>query len=92
MANHKSAKKYNLQSKKRNLANKSRFSMVKTIIKKLNSSIESKDESTSKEFFKHVQSNITKCVKHGILKANTASRKISKIHQKIKNTFDIQKV
>jgi small subunit ribosomal protein S20 len=87
MANHKSAEKYNLQSKKRNLANRSRFSMVKTMIKKLDSTIESKNEDNAREFFKLVQSNIAKCVKHGILKANTASRKISRIHQKIKNTF-----
>lgn len=84
MANHKSAEKALRQNIKRNAINKSRTSKIRTFIKKLESLVSGGDQKTSVEFFKDVQAQIMKGVTKGVLKKNTASRKVSRLFAKVK--------
>lgn len=84
MANHKSAEKAIRQNIKRNAINKSRTSKIRTFIKKLESFISGGDQKTSLEFFKDAQAQIMKGVTKGVLKKNTASRKVSRLFAKVK--------
>lgn len=85
MANHKSAKKSIRQIEKRTLENKSRMSDIKTFIKKLETAISAKDSGQVKELFSLVQSKIMKGAKKSLFKVETASRKIKRLHKKIKD-------
>jgi len=84
MANHKSAEKALRQNIKRNAINKSRTSKIRTFIKKLEGFISGGDQKTSVEFFKETQAQIMKGVTKGVLKKNTASRKVSRLFARVK--------
>lgn len=85
MANHKSAKKSVRQIAKRTLINKSKMSEIKTSIKKLEAAIAQNDKKVAADLFIATQSLIMKGVTRNLLKKNTASRKVSKLSQKVKN-------
>ncbi|MCC2646041.1 MAG: rpsT [Rickettsiaceae bacterium] len=85
MANHSSAKKAYRQTVKRTLINKSRKSMIRTFVKKVELAISSGSQAEATEALKVAQSEIMKGVKNNVFKLNTASRKISRLSQKIKN-------
>ena len=85
MANHKSAEKAIRQITKRTLNNKSRMSRIKTFIKKAEEAALGKDKTKAQSDFKTAQSEIMRGVSKGLLKLNTASRKISRLSAKIKN-------
>ena len=84
MANHKSAKKRIKQDEKRTLRNKMRKSRISTFIKKLETSIASGKKEEAQANFKSAQSEIFKGVTKGVVKKNTASRKISRLAAKVK--------
>ncbi|MFO1129798.1 MAG: 30S ribosomal protein S20 [Rickettsiales bacterium] len=91
MANTKSAKKAAKQNEKRRLINNSRMSACKTYLKKLKHSMSGAvelDKEKSLELLKICQSKLGMAVRTGILKLNTASRKISKIHHVFKQKFN----
>lgn len=91
MANTKSAKKAAKQNEKRRLINASRMSACKTYVKKLKLSMSKGQELNKEKSFELLQicqSKLHCAVKTGILKLNTASRKISKIHNMFKATFN----
>lgn len=79
MANHKSAKKRAKQTIKRTEANRSRKTQVRTVVKKLRGAIEQSDKQTAQTLVVKAQSLIDKLAKSGILKANTAARKVSRL-------------
>lgn len=84
MANNSSAKKAIRQIEKRTAVNKSRTSKIRTYIKKALESItgqETKDIAALA--VKKAQSEIARGVKAGILKKNTAARKVSKLALKL---------
>ncbi len=85
MANHESAKKAYKQSQKKNLRNKSRASRIKTCIKKVLAAVDAKNIEEAQGLFKVAQSEIARGVKGNVMKANTASRRISKLALKVKN-------
>jgi small subunit ribosomal protein S20 len=85
MANHNSAKKALRQTIKRTLINKSRVSRMKTYIKKVLHIVANGSKENAKLAFVTAQSEIMKNVTKNILKLNAASRKISRLAQKIKN-------
>ncbi len=85
MANHKSAEKAIRQTAKRTLNNKSRMSRIKTFIKKVEEAVLGTDKAKAQTDFKIAQSEIMRGVTKGILKLNTASRKISRLSAKVKN-------
>ena len=85
MANHKSAKKSIRQIAKRTMINKQRISAMRTCIKKLEAAIVKKDKKLAADLFVQAQSLIMKGVTKHLLKKNTASRKVSKLSQKVKS-------
>ena len=83
MANKKSAKKRVLTNKKKHLQNVSRKSDIKSTTKKMLVALENKDVSVAKDILKSVVAKIARAAGKGILKKNTASRKISKLTRKV---------
>ncbi len=85
MANHSSAKKAIRQTVKKTLINKNRASRIKTYIKKVLQEIDNGSKENANLALVTAQSEVMKGVTKKIIKLNTASRKISKLSQKIKN-------
>ena len=85
MADHSSAKKAIRQTIKKTAVNKNRNSRIKTYIKKVLQAVDSGDKTAATSAFLIAQSEIARGVTKNILKLNTASRKISRLAQKIKN-------
>lgn len=85
MANHSSAKKAIRQTIKKTLINKNRSSRIKTYIKKVLHEVATGSQDSARTALVTAQSEIMKGVTKNILKLNTASRKISRLSQKIKS-------
>lgn len=85
MAQHKSAIKAHKQSLKRKERNISLLTSIKTFIKKVEQCISSGNTEKALEAVKKAESHIMKGVTKGVLKKNTASRKVSKLVKKVKN-------
>lgn len=85
MANHSSAKKAIRQTIKRTLINKHRTSKIRTYLKKVLQAVTNGSKEEARAALITAQSEIMKGVKKKIVKLNTASRKISRLAQKIKN-------
>lgn len=88
MANTKSAQKQVLQNEKRRLINLARKSAIKTSFKKVVAALEAgktKDEVTV--LFNEVQAKYARAKSKGLFHAKTASRKVSRLAQKINQTF-----
>lgn len=83
MANIKSAKKRILTSNKKAEANKSVRSEVKTSIKKVHTAIDANDKAAASEALKAATSTIEKAASKGVLHANNASRKVSRLAQAV---------
>ncbi len=81
MANHKSAIKRHNQSIQRRLRNQSVQSSVKTLIKKVKAAIDSEkpDPEAIAEKIREVNGSLDKAVGKGVIKRNTASRKLSRL-------------
>ncbi|MDR2268242.1 MAG: 30S ribosomal protein S20 [Holosporaceae bacterium] len=84
MANHKSALKRAKQNKNRAERNESRISRIKTFIKKFISRLGFGDEAAATSSFSEIQSEINRGVSRGVLHKNTASRRVSRLHRKLK--------
>jgi len=80
MANHKSAEKRIRQTKKRTERNRYYRTRIKNLTKAVESAVESKDVEAATEAFKKANKNLHKFVSKGILKKNTAARKVSRLH------------
>ena len=79
MANIKSAKKRIITNAKKAEANKSVKSSVKTAVKKVNAAVEAKDREAAAAALKAATSKIESAASKGVLKKNTASRKVSRL-------------
>ena len=84
MAHHKSAKTRIVRNKKRSIINGARRNSVRTFVKKVEAFILSGDKEGAASAFKTAESKFMKAVSKGIFHKNTASRKISRLAQKIK--------
>ncbi len=84
MANHKSSKKRILRNNKRNEINSNRISRIRTYIKKVETEIISKNKDKANEAFKLAMPEIQRGVSKGLIHKNTASRKLSRLSNKIK--------
>lgn len=84
MAHHASAKKAIRQNVKQNARNKSRSSDIKTFIKKVEEAVAANDSNLAKDLFKSAQAKIMRGAKNNLMKANTASRKVSRLAKKVK--------
>ena len=85
MANHKSSKKRILRNNKRNEINSNRISRIRTYIKKVEIEISSENKDKANEAFKLAMPEIHKGVSKGLMHKNTASRKLSRLSNKIKS-------
>ncbi|HBS47860.1 TPA: 30S ribosomal protein S20 [Candidatus Dependentiae bacterium] len=83
MANIKSAKKKAKQSLVHRVVNLSRKSDLKTSYSKVLDAIEAKDVNLAKTLLKEVESKISRASGKGLLKKNTAIRKISRVAKKV---------
>ena len=84
MANHKSAKSRIVRNNKRAVINGARKSRVRTFVKKVEAAILAGDKELANTAFKTAESELMRAVRKGVFKMNTASRKISRLSQKIK--------
>ena len=84
MANHKSSKKRILRNNKRNEINSNRISRIRTYIKKVETEISSENKDKANEAFKLAMPEIQRGVSKGLMHKNTASRKLSRLSNKIK--------
>ena len=84
MANHKSSKKRILRNNKRNEINSNRISRIRTYIKKVETEISSENKDKANEAFKLAMPEIQRGVSKGLIHKNTASRKLSRLSNKIR--------
>ena len=85
MANHKSSKKRILRNNKRKEINSNRISRIRTYIKKVETEISSENKDKANEAFKLAMPEIQRGVSKGLMHKNTASRKLSRLSNKIKS-------
>ena len=83
MANTKSAIKRIRRISRQTVVNKTRKSMFKNAIKKMNSLLISKRKKEALAFLPKLNSQLMKVAKTGIIKKQNASRNISRITRKI---------
>lgn len=79
MANHKSAIKRHNQSVRRRQRNQAVRSSVRTLVKKVREAIESRDREAIEQKIREVNRLLDKAVTKGVLKRNTASRKLARL-------------
>jgi small subunit ribosomal protein S20 len=84
MANIKSAKKRILTTAKKTEANTARRSRIRTFIKRVVTAIEAGNATEAKTALLQAQPEIDRGVSKGILKKNTAARKMSRLSATIK--------
>ena len=82
MATHKSALKRIRQSEKRRVSNRAALSTMKTVIKKVHSSLEGKDPQKISEQLREAVSYIDKIADKNIIHKNKAGRMISRLTTK----------
>lgn len=84
MANTKSAKKAVRKIARRTEVNKARRSRVRTHIRQVEEAIAKGDKSAAAEALRNAQPEIMRAVSKGVLAANTASRKVSRLSARVK--------
>jgi small subunit ribosomal protein S20 len=85
MAQHKSAKKRIRQTARRTVVNRARSSRLKTAVKKVEAAIASGDKKAAQAAFKDAQPVIHSSAGKRVIARNTASRKLSRLSQRIKS-------
>lgn len=84
MANHKSAEKRIRQTLKRTERNRYYKTRIKNIIKAVRTAVDSNNIEQANEALKVANKYLHKFVSKGILKKNTASRKVSRLNASVK--------
>lgn len=83
MAHHSSAKKRIRQTIKRTAINRARTSRIRTYIKKVEQALASGDHEAAAGALRVAEPEIRRGVGKGVLKLNTASRRISRLARKV---------
>ncbi len=83
MANHKSALKRIRQTEKRTERNRFYRTRLKNIVKAVRTSIDAGNKEEAEAAFKVANQQIHKFVSKGLLKKETAARKVSRLHQAV---------
>jgi small subunit ribosomal protein S20 len=83
MANHPSAKKRHRQTLKRTAVNRARIGRIRTFIKKVEQAVASGDREAARSALRAAEPEIRRGVNKGVLKLNTASRRISRLSKKV---------
>lgn len=84
MANIKSAKKRILTTRKKTEANTARRSRIRTFVKKVDLALEAGNVTEAEAALKLAQPEIDRGVAKGVLKKNTAARKMSRLSARVK--------
>ncbi|WP_075995311.1 30S ribosomal protein S20 [Salaquimonas pukyongi] len=84
MANTASAKKAVRKIEARTEVNKANRSRMRTYVRKVEEAAAAGDRDAANEAFKAAQPEIMKAVSRGILKKNTAARKVSRLAKRVK--------
>ncbi|MBO3758775.1 30S ribosomal protein S20 [Ciceribacter sp. L1K23] len=84
MANTTSAKKATRKIARRTDINKARRSRVRTFIRKVEEALAAGDPAVAKEALRAAQPELQRAASKGVVHANTASRKISRLAQRVK--------
>jgi small subunit ribosomal protein S20 len=85
MANTSSAKKATRKIARRTEVNKNRRSRVRTFLLKVEEALAAGDKAAATEAFKVAQPELMRAAGKGVLHANTASRKVSRLAQRVKS-------
>ncbi len=85
MANHKSALKRARQTIKRTERNRFYKTRIKNITRAIHEAVEAGDVEKATEAFKNANKNFHAYVTKGILKKNTAARKVSRLSKLVKS-------
>jgi small subunit ribosomal protein S20 len=88
MANHKSALKRARQTIKRTERNRFYKTRIKNITRAVREAVASGDVEKATEALKSANQNFHKYVSKGILKKNTAARKVSRLNKLVKSLSD----
>ena len=83
MANHKSAEKRARQTVVRTERNRFYKTRIKNVTKEVLAAIEASDKEKASESMKTANKYIHHCVSKGILKKETASRKVSRLQTRV---------
>ncbi|PIP94652.1 MAG: 30S ribosomal protein S20 [Bdellovibrio sp. CG12_big_fil_rev_8_21_14_0_65_39_13] len=83
MANHKSAEKRARQTIKKNALNRSRSSIVTTVVKKVRTAITEGNKAEAQKLLPEAQKLINRLAKTGVIKKETASRKTSRLASQV---------
>lgn len=84
MAHHKSAKKRIRQTATRTEISRSRMSRIRTFVKKVEAAIATGNAADAQAALKTAQPEIMRGVSKGVLPKATASRKVSRLAQRVK--------
>lgn len=84
MANTSSAKKAVRKIARRTDVNKARRSRVRTFVRKVEEALEAGDKVAAQAAFHAAQPELMRAAGHGVLHKNTASRKVSRLAQRVK--------
>lgn len=83
MANKKSAKKRALTNEKKRMRNVARRSELKTASRKVLAAVAANDVESAKALLRDAESKISRAKSKGVLKSNTAARKISLLAKRV---------
>jgi small subunit ribosomal protein S20 len=84
MANTSSAKKATRKIARRTAVNRSNRSRMRTYVKKVEEAIKAGDKAAATEAFKAAEPILVRSAQKGIVHANTAARKVSRLSHAIK--------
>jgi len=79
----KSAKKRLRQTERRSAVNRNRRSRVRTYVRKVEEAIANGDKSAAVEALRAAEPELMRGVNRGVVKRNTASRKISRLARRV---------
>ncbi|MGI9434205.1 MAG: 30S ribosomal protein S20 [Geminicoccaceae bacterium] len=88
MAHHRSAKKRIRQTENRTLVNRARTGRIRSYIKKVELAVASGDPEAAKTALREAEPEIRRGVRKGVLKLNTASRRISRLTRRVNQLAD----
>ena len=84
MANTSSAKKAARKIARRAAVNKNRRSRVRTFVRQVEEALAAGDKDAAEAAFRTAQPELMRAAGKGVLHANTASRKVSRLAQRVK--------
>jgi small subunit ribosomal protein S20 len=84
MANTKSAQKMVRKIARRTAVNKARVSRMRTFVKKVEMAIAAGDKAAAQAAFKDAEPQLMKAAQSGVMRKNTASRKVSRLSAAVK--------